>query len=234
MAEVSPPDRPFWYRPNTSDEGVIQQIFQNKDYDLGRLRRGGELIAFWRAQAARGLRPLIVDAGANIGAASVWFHQQFPDATIVAIEPDRGNFAILERNAVGLPIGCLHGAVTSQARTVKVIDPGEGNWGFRTAPLADGESHETQVESVQIGRMLDQQPQDTYPFIVKIDIEGAEAELFAGNVEWLDRIPLVIIELHDWLMPKQRTSGNFLRAIAPLDRDFVCIGENIFSIANSL
>ena len=234
MSKVSPADRPFWYRPNTSDEGVIRQIFHNKDYDLGQLRRGGELLAFWRAQAARGLRPLIVDAGANIGAASVWFHQQFPDATIFAIEPDRRNFEILAKNAVGRPISCLNGAVTSRPNPVKVVDPGEGNWGFRTALLADGEFHETAVESVQIGRILDLDSRETYPFIVKIDIEGAEAELFACNVEWLDRVPLVIIELHDWLIPKQRTSGNFLRAIAPLDRDFVCLGENIFSIANAI
>jgi FkbM family methyltransferase len=234
MSEVSPTGRPFVYRRNTSDEAVIRQIFHDKDYDLGRLRRGSELLAFRRSRSAAGLRPLIIDAGANIGASSVYFHQQFPDALIFAIEPDRGNFEFLRRNTAGLPIWCFNGALTARTGPVRVIDPGEGNWGFRTALMADGEINDSAVECIQIGRILDMHSRETYPFIVKIDIEGAEDELFSRDVEWLNRVPLVIIELHDWLLPKQRTSGNFLRAIASLNRDFVSIGENIFSIDNSI
>jgi len=33
-------------------------------------------------------------------------------------------------------------------------------------------------------------------------------------------------------MPGQGTARNFLRALAELDRDFVYINENVFSIAN--
>ena len=70
------------------------------------------------------------------------------------------------------------------------------------------------------------------PFIVKIDIEGFEAELFSRNLEWLDRFYVLIIELHDWMLPRQRSSQSFLRAIGALDRDFLYAGENVFSIAN--
>lgn len=35
------------------------------------------------------------------------------------------------------------------------------------------------------------------PFIVKIDIEGYEQELFSSNIDWIDNIPVIIIELHD-------------------------------------
>jgi hypothetical protein len=75
-------------------------------------------------------------------------------------------------------------------------------------------------------------PRVYQPFLVKIDIEGAEQDLFSCNVEWIEKFPILIIELHDWLLPSQGTSRNFLKAIAPLDRDFVFFGENIFSIAN--
>lgn len=73
-----------------------------------------------------------------------------------------------------------------------------------------------------------------FPFLVKVDIEGAEGDLFSGNTEWVARTPLVIVELHDWLLPKQRTSQPFLQCIAQLDRDFVYIGEDVYSIANNL
>jgi hypothetical protein len=61
-----------------------------------------------------------------------------------------------------------------------------------------------------------------------------EAELFAANTGWVARTPLLIVELHDWLLPKAGTARTFLRCISQLDRDFVHIGENIFSIANDL
>jgi hypothetical protein len=67
---------------------------------------------------------------------------------------------------------------------------------------------------------------------VKIDIEGFEEELFSKNTEWVDKFPLLVIELHDWMLPRDRTSAHFLTLIATLDRDFVYIGENVFSISN--
>ena len=59
-------------------------------------------------------------------------------------------------------------------------------------------------------------------------------DVFAANNEWVARTPLLMLELHDWLLPKAGTSATFLKCIAKLDRDFVTIGENAFSIANRL
>ncbi len=234
MTDPAFSDRPFVYRPNTSDQGMIWQVFSNKDYDIRRLGRGEELLAYWQGRATAGERPLIVDAGANIGAASVYFNREFPNAQIVAIEPDRGNFEILCKNTAGLPVYCHNAAVTSQPGRVRLHDPGLGHCGFRTGPLAAGMANTMVVESLQINQILESGPQNLYPFIVKIDIEGAEGELFSGGIEWIERTPLVIIELHDWLIPKGQTSRSFLRAVSELDRDFVYIGENIFSINNRL
>ena len=41
---------------------------------------------------------------------------------------------------------------------------------------------------------------------------------------------MLIIELHDWMLPGECNSKNFLRAISQYDRDFVHIAENIFSM----
>lgn len=234
MTENTSNEPALQYRQGTSDEAVIRQIFQDRDYDLTRLTRGGDLIAYWMEQMARGMRPLIVDAGANIGAASIYFHREYPNASIVAIEPDQENFRFLAMNAAGLPVSCLNRAVTARPSMVRVIDPGAGHWGFRTEVVTNDIADDTTVESVQIGQIFASRSDDTYPFIVKIDIEGGEDDLFSGDVEWLEQAPLVIIELHDWLIPKRGTSANFLRAVARLDRDFVIVGENIFSIDNRL
>src|SRR5262249_4668764 len=45
---------------------------------------------------------------------------------------------------------------------------------------------------------------------------------------------LLIVELHDWLLTKSASSRKFLQCISQLDRDFVYIGEDVFSISNTI
>ena len=39
---------------------------------------------------------------------------------------------------------------------------------------------------------------------------------------------MLIIELHDWLLPQKRTSAPFLSLVARMHLDFVVRGENVF------
>ncbi len=70
------------------------------------------------------------------------------------------------------------------------------------------------------------------PFIAKIDIEGFEENLFSADTEWVSRFPIIIIELHDFYFAKQGKSAPFLKTVAPLNRDFIYVDENVFSIDN--
>jgi hypothetical protein len=70
------------------------------------------------------------------------------------------------------------------------------------------------------------------PFILKIDIEGFEKDLFSRNLAWIDKFPILIIELHDSTHEGTSNSNNFLSAISKRNRDFLYFGENIFSISN--
>jgi FkbM family methyltransferase len=225
--------RPFHYRKGSSDEGVIAQVLKNSDYNFGRLRRGPELSELYRRLTGSGQVPLIVDAGANIGASAVYFHYSFPAARLVAIEPERGNFDLLSANTAGLPVECVQAALTSSAGTVGVTDPGQGHWGYRTMAASNTEKAVHSVASVTLNDIYANHA-NTVPFIAKIDIEGGESDLFAANTEWVDRTPIIIIELHDWLMPGLANSRAFLQCIAGRNRDFVYVGENIFSIDNAL
>jgi hypothetical protein len=65
-------------------------------------------------------------------------------------------------------------------------------------------------------------------FAVKIGIEGSEAKVFNENTQWLDETPLLIVELHDWMLPGDRSSSPFLREIIKRDFDTFTKGENIF------
>ena len=222
-------ERAFRHRGTRADLGVITQIFEAQDYSLKPLQRGAELQDLYDRIAAAGQVPLVLDAGANIGASVLYFAQAFPRAHIVAIEPARNNFEVLQANAAGLDVDARRAAIGAAAGDTPLVDPGAGEWGYRTAAGAAGE----QVRVLSATRLVaEKRAAGQVPFIAKIDIEGGEAELFSRDTEWLDLFPLLIVELHDWLLPRAGSSRNFLRCIAERDRDFVFLGENVFSIAN--
>jgi FkbM family methyltransferase len=225
---------PFVHRGTAADEGVIQQIFVAQDYSFGRLPRGRELRERFAALAQR-TTPLIIDCGANIGASPLFFALEFPGARVVAIEPDPENFELLSRNTADFPVMCLHAAVASKSGRLDLLDPGKGEWGYRTASFDAGlpAARKLSVKAVTLDEVLAMHGESAEPFLLKVDIEGAEADLFAGSTAAIDRFPIVVIELHDWLFPRRATSRPFLRWHASRDRDLVCINENAFSLANS-
>lgn len=176
-------------------------------------------------------QPYIVDCGSNNGASSLYFHQCFPEARIQALEIDKGNYLQSKANTQmhAKSIEIINKGVGSSDGFGVFSDPGMGNNAFRVDfEQSDG----PEVEIVSINTLLANKPDFWTPFMVKIDIEGGESDLFSSNTEWINKFPIIIIETHDWLFPKQNTSLNFLKCISMLDRDFVFHGENIFSISN--
>jgi FkbM family methyltransferase len=226
--------REIFVRPNTSDTEVVGQIFVDKAFDISRLKRIGELKAFLSKARQSGKRPLIIDAGANIGLTSIYFSAQCQDALIVAIEPEPSNFALLFNNVRGLQVLPIPCALAATPHTAIVVDTGEGFWAFRTKEAVSADNSQYTVDCVTVNEIYSAHEEEAFPFIVKVDIEGGEKELFEKNIEWVQKTPVIIVELHDWMLPRQKVALPFLNAISGLDRDFVHFGENIFSIANNL
>lgn len=222
--------RKFVFRADSvGDTGVVDQIFRAADYYIHPDTRFQNLLRYMAAQSVGGKRPLVVDAGANIGASSVYFALQYPSGRVVAIEPEKGNADLLRRNSEGLDIVVREAALGAEPGTAFLSDPGHSDWGFRV-----GESGALPVSMVSMPELLEESEAQLFPLVCKIDIEGGEAALFAKNTAWVDRFPLIIIELHDWLFPGEGNSRNFLRAIAANDFDFMYRGENAFCFNNRL
>jgi FkbM family methyltransferase len=225
--------RPFHYRPGASDERVIAEVLRNREYDFARLRRGPELNALYNRLVAAGRAPLIVDAGANIGASAMWFAATFPAAHVVALEPEGANFALLAANTAGANVEPLQAALAAHPGHVRLIDPGEGAWGFRTTAAA-GDGTPADIPALTIPDLYAARAATHAPFIVKIDIEGGETNVFSAATHWVAQTPVIVIELHDWLLTGQASARPFLSCVSALDRDFVYVGENVFSIDNNL
>src|SRR6185312_14795995 len=83
--------RSFHYRFGTSDESVIRQVLVQRDYDVSNLSRAADVCAAYICILKIGQLPLIIDAGANIGASTLYLADAWPEARVIAIEPDGDN-----------------------------------------------------------------------------------------------------------------------------------------------
>ncbi len=224
-------NRVFYIRGDSvGDRLVVQQILANQDYNLNNFVQNNLLNAYFQSLINSNKKPLIIDAGANIGASAVYFSAIYPQCKILAIEPEKNNCNILRKNCHGIDLSLLEGGISSSNGYLYLYDPGCSDCGFRL-----GESGDYQVPVYSATDLIRQfVEQGCTPFIFKVDIEGGESELFKENFAWLKNIPLLIIELHDWLIPWQSNSQNFLRAISSYNFDFVYKGENIFCFNKDL
>jgi FkbM family methyltransferase len=224
--------RRFFYRATSrTDRSVIQQIFEAQHYNLAQLPRSKALKEYALLVAAGGASLLVVDAGANIGASAVYLTQLDSRIHVCAIEPEPGNFSVLEANSTGLPITPIKSALANKSGKRWLTDPGLGEWGFRTGEQAGN----LQVTAVTMDDILGTFDLPHFqPLICKIDIEGGESDLFSANDSWMDRFPLIIIELHDWMLPGQASSKSFLRAVSKRNFDLFFRGENTFCFNNEL
>jgi FkbM family methyltransferase len=206
-------------RPRQSDFSTLQQIFRDQEYLLPTYV-AEHVDKELRRIVASGSVPVIVDAGANIGAASIWFRSRFPDATIVAIEPDASNAEIARRNISGLQdVILVEAAVGGEAGFASIVEAEQG-WAVQTERADTGCPIVTinqAVRSVPSGKLL----------IAKIDIEGFESDLFVDNLEWLDEALVVYIEPHDWMLPGEGTSRGFQKAFGERDFEIFIRGENL-------
>jgi FkbM family methyltransferase len=223
-------ERPFYFREKTSDEGVIVQVFRQQQYAFHHWQRAGEILSLVERRRAEGRQPLIIDAGANIGASAVYFAAKIPSARIVAIEPSIENFELLKRNTEGLDVDLRLAALGVGAGSVRVVDPGLSHWGYRTERV---EAEASSVAVLSMNEIYNSYDQKFFPLLAKIDIEGAEKEVFAQDTQWVRKTPLIVVEPHDWMLPKSNTIRGFLRLLADDDRDILVQGEHIVAIANS-
>jgi FkbM family methyltransferase len=215
----------IWLRQKSSDVGVFEQIFVSRDYDLKLYKQHEWIAQKIQALTGTGRRPVIIDCGANIGLSSIWFAREFPSAVVCAIEPSPGNFELLERNvaAFGAVIPIKAG-IWDRHASLAIVNPNATAAEFQVAETSgDGE---LDMSARTIDEILEMVDHDEI-LLCKIDIEGAEAPLFRSNTSWLDRTDVLIIELHDWLLPWQGSSRNFISAIAKLHFDYLLKGENL-------
>ena len=75
---------------------------------------------------------LIIDAGANIGLASIVFAQRYPGARIVALEVDASNVVVLRKNVEAYRnVQVRHAALWPDDGFVRIVNPEADPYAFR-------------------------------------------------------------------------------------------------------
>jgi FkbM family methyltransferase len=136
---------------------------------------------------------VIVDLGANVGAATAFFLERFPSARVVAVEPDPTTYRKLAAN-VGRDsrVTLIHAAVTGRQSTYAELFASKASWDSRVVP---GPSPGTvRVPAGTLEQILQRIGIDRVD-ILKIDVEGMEHQIFATPGPQ-DSAQLLIGEVH--------------------------------------
>lgn len=219
-------DRPIWMRPIRSDYSIFWQSIVRREYDLSRFPQTAEIVLRAQAAMADGRTPVILDCGGNIGLSVRSFARDFPFAHIVVVEPDEQNMRVLDANAREVPGRATQvlGGVASRTGHCKVVNRERGSAGFMTRYCDANDPEAIRTHTVQD---LFAMVPGAYPWIVKLDIEGAQEELFSANLDWIGTADLILLELDDWAFPWGGTSNAFFRALAAHNFDYLVDGELI-------
>jgi FkbM family methyltransferase len=171
-------------RAGTSDVDVFTQILVDREYRcLDAVENAG----------------LVVDCGANVGYSAAYFLTRFPEAFVVAVEPDPGNFEMLVRNLAPYEGRArpMHTGVWSHPAGLAISEEkfGDGReWAVRVREARAGER--PVMMATDIATLLAGSGYSRIS-ILKVDVEGAEQVIFAGRPgAWLDLVDNLVIELH--------------------------------------
>jgi FkbM family methyltransferase len=174
---------PIKLRAKTTDFAVFVQVILNEQYAL----------------KLTGPVKYILDAGANVGLASIYFLEHYPTARVIAIEPDPGNFEMCKLNLAGYSdrVSLVNAAVCSKDGFVSVSRNtylGGREWATQVVPV--DENAEIVVPSKTVKSFIDE---FGFPSIdiLKMDIEGSELRVFRdGETQFLSRTACCAVECH--------------------------------------
>ena len=197
---------PVWARYQSSDLDVFYQIFIEEEY-----------FALNNLQESK----LIIDCGANVGYSSIYFLNQYPQAHIIAVEPDEENFKVCQKNfePYSERVTLIRSAIWSHKTGLVVHSYGEGEeWGVQVKECQENQTPDLLATDIQsLLKLSGTKSID----LLKIDIEGAESVVFSQNYhQWLNHVQNIVIELHG-----KECENAFLQALSGYEYKLSNSGE---------
>jgi len=192
----------FYVRRKSTDIIIFNEILYHKEYQhLLRLQQ----------KLSCDIR-YIVDAGANIGSATIYMANVFPSASIVCVEPQDENFAMLQKNinANNLKnVTAFKGGLWNKDSWLEIREGFRGaekerELSFYVEEIKTENKTTESIEGITVEGIM---RKFSFPHIdiLKIDIEGAERFLFdslESTESILRGVKILAIEVHEEVMDK--------------------------------
>jgi FkbM family methyltransferase len=138
----------------------------------------------------------VVDLGSNIGLSIIFFSFYAPKGRFIGVEPDRDNFRLLKDNTKELDTTLINAAVwpTDGWLAAARSNCERNAWGYRFIDDRASTTR-TQVRAISLDSLFERVG-TTFVDLLKIDIEGAEAEVFPRLEAFLRQVGTICIEFH--------------------------------------
>jgi FkbM family methyltransferase len=212
---------PIFVRNNTSDVGTYRSIIENGKYNF----------------IVDKEPDVIIDAGANIGLSAIFFANKYPNAKIIAIEPEESNYRLLEKNTESYNnIYSVQAALWDSVCEIYLFDTGLDKDGFMVGEKGSGKDMITPyakeqylVKTVTIEKLMNNYKLKKID-ILKMDIEGSEKEVFGNCINWIDKVNSVIVELHERM--KKGCNKAFYKIVKRFDNIYKN-DEDLYLIRNN-
>jgi FkbM family methyltransferase len=170
--------QPFLLRRGSSDLSVFETVFLDREFDV------------YVPDDPR----LIIDGGANVGYSTAFFARRFGDATVLAIEPSSENLAMLKTNCKGLKnVTAVEGGLWPTSCRLRIANPQDPAWSFRCEQAPAGATGTFPAYSIE--DLIDRSGHERCD-LLKLDVEGAEEQLFSQPGNWLSRVDAILVEIH--------------------------------------
>jgi FkbM family methyltransferase len=179
----------------------------------------------YRVGLPKALDGVVVDIGANIGAFTLDCARRYPEVEIHAYEPDSETCRVLRQNIAenGLDgrVTVRNEAVTAHAGPL-TLWRGDGST-VTSAFLAPGQQGEAcTATGVTFETVADRAAHRIA--LLKMDAEGAEADILEAARTSLDGVERIVAEYHEWLVPDVR--ARISRVLSPaFDVEFTSAGR---------
>ena len=155
--------------------------------------------------------PRILDCGANVGLASLFYKRRYPAARITAFEADPAIAALLAHNVRAngaADVEVVAAAVWTEAGAIAF--QADGADGGAVASLGGGRAGAAvRVPAIRLADRLAHERID----LLKLDIEGAEAAVLTDCAGVLENVNAILLEVHE-LDPDRRRCPDLLQLLA--------------------
>ena len=168
--------KPTTLRTYAGDLNILYEIFWQQSYNVSQLRAGT-----FRT---------VLDVGANVGLAALYFLHKFPTAQLICLEPEPANFRLLQHNLRGTSAFVLQAALSATDGIVK-IDSSRQAYNAKVS----AETGTIEVSAICMLTLLQSQNLD-WVDLLKIDIEDYEQQVFGQPANWLRQVGILLIEIH--------------------------------------